>query len=136
MAFQFPALIERYEQELDLSSEEAAQLFVGVKQFLYICGFEREKGPWSPPEKIDAGWHEFILFTRQYHEFCIEMFGRFIHHTPYSSSTPEEVRGNSQKTREMAEALFGPLNLNEEHWGPSIKVGCSACGGPCNDCGD
>ncbi|WP_409559322.1 glycine-rich domain-containing protein, partial [Accumulibacter sp.] len=27
-------------------------------------------------------WHEFILFTRQYQQFCDRGLGRFLHHTP------------------------------------------------------
>jgi hypothetical protein len=27
-------------------------------------------------------WHEFILFTEDYSEFCQTFFGRYIHHLP------------------------------------------------------
>lgn len=33
-------------------------------------------------EKVDALWHQFILFTREYHDFCIEHLGSFLHHEP------------------------------------------------------
>ena len=33
-------------------------------------------------KKVDEVWHQFILFTPQYHKFCKEMLGRYFHHIP------------------------------------------------------
>ena len=35
-----------------------------------------------PSQVADDLWHEFILFTRDYGEFCKRAFGQFLHHTP------------------------------------------------------
>jgi hypothetical protein len=35
-----------------------------------------------PSQVVDIAWHEFILFTRAYKEFCDRGLGRFLHHTP------------------------------------------------------
>lgn len=35
-----------------------------------------------PSQVTDDLWHEFILYTRNYQEFCRRAFGRFMHHTP------------------------------------------------------
>ena len=35
-----------------------------------------------PSQVVDDLWHEFILFTRDYEEFCQAAFGEFLHHTP------------------------------------------------------
>jgi hypothetical protein len=35
-----------------------------------------------PSQVVDDAWHEFILFTRQYQQFCERGLGRFLHHTP------------------------------------------------------
>lgn len=35
-----------------------------------------------PSEMVDEVWHQFILFTRDYDNFCRSVFGRFIHHQP------------------------------------------------------
>lgn len=32
--------------------------------------------------EIDAMWHEFILHTRDYMDFCQEYFGEYLHHQP------------------------------------------------------
>ncbi len=33
-------------------------------------------------KKIDLIWHLFLLYTREYQDFCQEYFGEFIHHQP------------------------------------------------------
>jgi hypothetical protein len=35
-----------------------------------------------PSQAVDELWHEFILHTRHYQEFCANAFGRFLHHSP------------------------------------------------------
>ena len=35
-----------------------------------------------PSQIVDDLWHEFILYTRHYDEFCRQAFGQFMHHTP------------------------------------------------------
>ena len=35
-----------------------------------------------PSQAVDAAWHEFILFTRNYRDYCRRALGRFLHHTP------------------------------------------------------
>lgn len=35
-----------------------------------------------PSQVVDDLWHEFILYTRIYSQFCGKGFGRFMHHTP------------------------------------------------------
>ncbi len=35
-----------------------------------------------PSQVADDLWHEFILYTRHYQDFCDKAFRRFMHHTP------------------------------------------------------
>lgn len=35
-----------------------------------------------PSQVADDLWHELILYTRHYDDFCKKAFGRFMHHTP------------------------------------------------------
>jgi hypothetical protein len=35
-----------------------------------------------PSQVVDVAWHEFILFTREYSQFCSKALGHFLHHTP------------------------------------------------------
>lgn len=35
-----------------------------------------------PARVVDAMWHEFILHTQAYRDWCALALGRFLHHTP------------------------------------------------------
>ena len=35
-----------------------------------------------PSQVVDELWHEFILYTKNYEQFCQQAFGDFLHHTP------------------------------------------------------
>lgn len=49
--------------------------------FLKACA-DHPGRPLSPSWLVDVGWHTFLLYTRDYAEFCQRMAGRFIHHVP------------------------------------------------------
>lgn len=38
-----------------------------------------------PSKAVDDAWHEFILMSRHYTEFCRHAFGRYLHHAPEST---------------------------------------------------
>jgi len=49
-----------------------------------------------PSKIVDDYWHEFILFTREYHEFCMKAFGGYLHHTP-NQGMPNNIVQRSVK---------------------------------------
>jgi hypothetical protein len=46
-----------------------------------------------PSRVVDDLWHEFILDTREYQQFCKAAFGSFFHHVPASSNPSGEDMG-------------------------------------------
>ena len=42
-----------------------------------------------PSRVVDAMWHEFILHTRSYRDWCELALGRFLHHTPAEVLGPQ-----------------------------------------------
>jgi hypothetical protein len=71
-AYEHPALVDRLQEKLGLSQEQAEELFTDTKRFLFICG--TKDGAFGPPEMIDECWHAFILFTKEYADFCNRFF--------------------------------------------------------------
>ncbi len=39
-------------------------------------------GMYPEMQEIDDMWHTFLLFTKDYGEFCQKFFGEFLHHVP------------------------------------------------------
>lgn len=54
----------------------------GLREYFHICNIAGRNMVSMPSQAVDTAWHEFILFTRQYEQFCRKSFGRFLHHTP------------------------------------------------------
>ena len=82
----------------------------------------------TPPHHLDLAWHEFILFTRTYHAFCHEWFGRFIHHQP--GGTQQENKRQLRATLKLYHLCFGNAP-DPKFWGHhdtlSEDIGCGGC---------
>ncbi|MFD2454502.1 glycine-rich domain-containing protein [Ideonella paludis] len=79
-AWQSSGVVARIARKCDLSADDADQLFAEVKIFLLRSS--TSKLPLRPSRRVDAGWHEFLMFTREYQAFCMEVLGKFVHHCP------------------------------------------------------
>lgn len=66
--------------ELDLKQMQLVAR--ALRQFFLAHLLSGRKFVSMPSQVTDDLWHEFILYTRNYDEFCRRAFGRFMHHTP------------------------------------------------------
>jgi hypothetical protein len=53
-----------------------------LRQFFLCHLMSGRKFVSMPSQVVDDLWHEFILFTRNYQQFCNKAFGGYMHHTP------------------------------------------------------
>lgn len=44
-----------------------------------------------PTREIDEFWHNHILYTKQYTEDCLRIFGHYLHHEPADSTSVDEL---------------------------------------------
>ena len=72
-------LRERHPQ---LDGRDADLVERGFRQFFIACLRSDRKFVAMPSRAVDTFWHEFILHTRAYAEWCELTLGRFLHHTP------------------------------------------------------
>src|SRR5687767_1510535 len=78
-----PALREKLiEHHPRLSDDQAGLVLEGLREWFRACHDAKGKMIGMPSRVVDDAWHEFILMTRLYHEFCDKAFGRYLHHTP------------------------------------------------------
>lgn len=66
----------------------------GLRQFFLAYSRSGYRYVSMPSQVADDLWHEFILCTKNYQQFCNLGFGRFLHHTPAA------VMGKQQKTND------------------------------------
>jgi hypothetical protein len=78
-----PVIIKRVKAQHDyLSDKDMKKVVEATRDYFYICNQAKGKMVAMPSEIVDVLWHEFLLFTREYQEFCQKGIGRFLHHTP------------------------------------------------------
>jgi len=70
------------EHHPNLTMKECQLVSQGLRQF-FLCHLKSGGKYVSMPSQVaDDLWHEFILYTKSYQQFCQQAFGRFLHHTP------------------------------------------------------
>jgi hypothetical protein len=84
-------------------ADRAQILEIECKRFLYLAAIipYLEHAPTKP---IDEYWHTFILFTREYTNFCRTVAGAYIHHKPLGAADHQAV---FDRTHDLIAALFG-----------------------------
>jgi len=81
-----PELRARLQRNHDLSLEGSGRVIEGLRQYFLAClaaqrtPIAKEVG--MPSKAVDAAWHEFIVLTKAYADFCQQAFGKYLHHTP------------------------------------------------------
>ena len=83
-SYQWPiGLLDKLEQKhTGLTRKDTALVSRGLRQFFLAHLMSGNKFVAMPSQVVDDLWHEFILYTREYKQFCGKAFGRFMHHTP------------------------------------------------------
>lgn len=64
----------------------------------------------SPSRLVDIGWHNFILYTREYAQFCHRIAGRFIHHAPFDEVGVDYGTGHAVRTVDALRAFGWPVD--------------------------
>ena len=103
-------VVYRFKKAYDLTWEEAGDIFVQVKKFLWLAHQRRLAGLKTglsidmPIVVIDEMWHNFVLFTTEYTAFCVDHFGYYMHHAPTTEAEEVEHRGHLQSLNRIERA--------------------------------
>lgn len=103
--FPFPDHIIRKLQTTypHLTPEECDLVMRGLRQFFAVAMAARGQRVAMPSQAVDTAWHEFILSTRAYRDFCRQVLGRFVHHTPAEAMrTPRVAQDGIRRAWRLA----------------------------------
>jgi hypothetical protein len=97
--YKFPQSIYRKVKDKypHLTAENLVLVDSGLRVYFQVCNLAGNRFVSMPSQVVDAAWHEFILFTREYQEFCNKALGRFLHHTPAEAMTTPTKAQNGIK---------------------------------------
>jgi hypothetical protein len=146
-----------------LTQDQTDLAMDALREYFQLCNQAGRRMVAMPSQAVDAAWHEFILFTRNYQSFCRRGLGRFLHHTPAEAMrTPTQAQegikrawrlacfreGIDPKTPTRLPLLFAldaELNISngfryvlncQGAADPPYCAGSIGCGGGCGgDCG-
>ena len=60
---------------------EAQRIEQEFRRFAGLCYLHPQKDL-APSKTVDEFWHELILDTRTYRDFCVRVFGEYLDHIP------------------------------------------------------
>ncbi len=81
------AVVSRISLELGCSVERAEALFADLVDFLWMASLTSEAR--IPTPAMDQAWHVFLLFTKDYAQFCADCCGSYMHHEPHTNPNVE-----------------------------------------------
>ncbi len=113
------------------AKEEVDLIFDDLKRFLWLVAtFEerKQKGEQTPDISfsismiiMDDMWHAFILWTKQYNEFCQQYLGDFVHHPTEMPIYEQNIKvHNLEETEAMNIFLEGMITVCMEELGEEV----------------
>ncbi len=120
-----PILSERIQKNCGVSDKMVYPCVAEMIRFLSLISYSNEV--LTPSQFIDNVWHEFILCTKAYYNFCIKYFHCMIHH--YPGGTDEENIQQYKRTLDLYHEYYG--SPNPYYWGKNnhihLKSSCGSC---------
>lgn len=91
-----------------LTASQIDLVLQGLRAYFLMCLRGKRSMVSMPSQVVDDAWHEFILSTRIYHDFCRRAFGYFLHHTPAEAmASPTQARVGIKRAWRLACAHEG-----------------------------
>lgn len=118
LAYQNPYIVKEFQRknpQYNLSDVEAQTVFEDMLRYLWLTGIFEVRKKNHPKEKypdisisesmiiIDEMWHEFILVTEYYVDFCEKYYGTYLHHPP---AMPRFAANRKTLTEEECMEIF------------------------------
>jgi hypothetical protein len=87
--YTFPPHVERRVRRKLPQLDDAGWTLVerGLREWFVCCAWRGRTVLGMPSRAVDEAWHEFILDSLSYTEFCERAFGDYLHHTPDEAMT-------------------------------------------------
>jgi hypothetical protein len=116
-------IVDRISRERRVRRATAARWLHEAIRFLDLCAATGQQ--LVPSKRVDHAWHEFLLHTREYEEWCRSRYGRFIHHVPQDRRAADAY----ERTLDLIEARYG--SRDRRIWPRRRTFAGNSCGGSC-----
>ncbi|WP_371676861.1 hypothetical protein [Streptomyces sp. NBC_01276] len=127
-----PELFERLAafcaDEYGLERVVAERVMDQAIAFVYVLGSQKAYDM-APSERVDPGWHSFMLHTQEYAAWCQEQFGYFVHHSPNA-----RVRTRPLLVSVADRVRAAGFEVDARLWGTAAECNPPACCGDGDGC--
>jgi hypothetical protein len=116
-----PFVIEKLvrDQVVD-SDDEGEELFREALRYLVLADSDSSTSWKMYSTRVDEAWHQFVLFTVKYTEFCHEFFGGYRHHAPSNAPAPSPSPAPEPRLDVEDSTLDGFARRYEEVFGEPL----------------
>ncbi|MFD2418187.1 glycine-rich domain-containing protein [Amycolatopsis pigmentata] len=127
----FERLVSRIVTDDGKTYDLAARIMDQALAFLGTCA-RYHRAHLTPSELVDVGWHTFILYTREYKDFCQRIGGRFLHHVRADGEPAASGETARAKLAQTVEAIMDAgFAVDQDLW--PVNANCSQCKNGCYD---
>lgn len=126
--YENPAVVKRFSRDFPEYKENADGIFRDLLRFFWASEKHHQDFKKNPKNKdldfvyimdeqmkpIDQLWHVFLLYTKDYMDFCNKYFNQYIHHLP------DIVPGMPQNNEAFELNLNKFLNYNYDLLGEAV----------------
>jgi hypothetical protein len=105
LRYQNRDVVVKFARHFQVAEAESAAVFEECKKWLWLNALPDAPLLFMSEATliIDEMWHTFVLYTREYTEYCGSRFGRYVHHTP------DTLRQQASRERALARDREGYL---------------------------
>lgn len=105
------------------SCQKAQILVVQYRHYMYLRAKYYTNHMLPPSLQIDEIWHNHILHTRKYIEFCNCIFGEYLHHNPSNQHTTSlKIENAFHDTQNLYFKEFGSYIYYIKSWPTFIQI--------------
>lgn len=100
LSYKCDDVIDGFMKSFSVSNTESQEIFKEMLRWIWYCNSPQSVGYRSIDSSIliiDEMWHTFILYTKEYHNFCHEYLGYYLHHSPTKKSDAIEFKKQTRK---------------------------------------
>jgi hypothetical protein len=132
--FPLANIVSRYCDDTNTTMPVALRRATELKRYLSISA--QHPGHRFPMvQSLDPLWHTFIIFTREYHEFCNLLGAGYLHHAPHVGDVDVcAMRQDYRRFLDIYKRTFGPPpgdiwpeEIHGECGGGDCQSNCAKC---------
>ena len=124
LEYQNESVVGRFTTLYNISLEQATDVFEETKKWLWLASHPESPGLTMSDAIfiIDEMWHNFILFTIDYTDFCQDHFGSYFHHGLGVHQFKKQLEASSRPKEEQMQHFRKQCMFISTHLGSSTLL--------------